>query len=155
MAHYLFNLSEPDAAQGPAGREQAAARLRVKLWGVDANERHGDRLGPGDLVLIYVGEPERAFVGRAELRTAVHRWTPSEERLYPGDSRSGVVLSRVEGWDPPVPMDAAVRQIDPAGTNPYVQANVRDGFRSGVVEISVGEYESVLAIQAETPHVND
>ena len=149
MAHYLFNFSEPDAAQVPAKREQAAARLRVKMWGVDADEPHRDRLAPGDLILIYLGEPERAFVGHAELVSAVREWTSSEARAYPGDSPCGVFLSRVEGWDPPVPMDAVLPRIDPAGTNPYVQANAKAGFQTGVVRISAGEYESVLAVRVE------
>jgi hypothetical protein len=73
---------------------------------------------------------------------------PSED--CPGDSPSGVLLSHVEEWDPPVPMDAAVARIDPAGVNPYVQAN-RAGFRAGVVRISSHEYETVLAMSRETP----
>ena len=71
-------------------------------------------LPPGDLVLIYLGAPERVFIGRAEVASAVHDWTPSEARVYPGDSPSGVVLAQVEEWDPPVPMKTVLSQIDPA-----------------------------------------
>ena len=149
VAHYLFNFVNAEAAQRPALREQAAGFLRVRMWGIDADERHGNALAPGDLILIYLGEPERAFVGHAELVSAVREWTSSEARAYPGDSPCGVFLSRVEGWDPPVPMDAVLPRIDPAGTNPYVQANAKAGFQTGVVRISAGEYESVLAVRAE------
>jgi EVE domain-containing protein len=149
VGHYLFNFSKGQGARRGSLSEQAAASLRVKLWGVDAAEPHRDAIAPGDLILIYVAEPERAFIGRAELGSAVHEWTPSEARAYPGDSPSGVLLAHIEEWDPPVPMSAALPRIDPAGSNPYVQANAKAGFRSGVVRISAHEYESVLAVRAE------
>jgi hypothetical protein len=79
MAHYLFNFSDGD-------RGQATGLLRAKMWGVGRNERHRDALAPGDLALIYLSAPEAEFIGRAELATAVHEWTPSEAAAYPGDS---------------------------------------------------------------------
>jgi len=57
MAHYLFNFS--------GHRDAAAALLRAKMWGIGSDERHRDALAPGDLILIYLAPPERAFVGRA------------------------------------------------------------------------------------------
>jgi hypothetical protein len=141
MAHYLFNYSPRDAAKGPAPREQAAALLRVKMWGVEADEPHRDALAPGDLVLIYLAAPERAFIGRADLASAVHDWTPSEAQLYPGDSPSGVLLSQVEEWDPPVAMNAVLAQINPT-------ENAKADFQAGVVRITAHEYETALAVAA-------
>jgi hypothetical protein len=149
VGHYLFNFSARHASKAGSLREQAAAVLRVKLWGVEADEPHRDALAPGDLILIYLAEPERAFIGRAELGSAVREWTPSEAQMYPGDSPSGVKLARVEEWDPPVPMNAVLARIDPAGSNPYVQANAKAGFGTGVVRITAHEFESVLAVRAE------
>src|SRR5207244_6045414 len=114
VAHYLFNFVNGNAAKGL--REQAAAFLRVRMWGIGADERHRDALAPGDLVLIYLGAPELAFIGRAELGSAVHDWAPSEAQVYPGDSLSGVLLAQVEKWHPPVPLNAVLSQIDPAET---------------------------------------
>ena len=37
------------------------------MRGVDADEPHRNALAPGDLVLIYLGAPERVFIGRAEV----------------------------------------------------------------------------------------
>ena len=71
MAHYLFNFVREDAAPGPALREQATGFLRVRIWGVDADEPHRNALAAGDLVLVYLGAPERKFIGRAELASAV------------------------------------------------------------------------------------
>lgn len=111
------------------------------MWGIDADERHRDALAAGDLVLIYLGAPEREFIGRAELASAVHDWTPSEAQVYPGDSPSGVSLAHVEEWDPSVPMNAVLSRIGPVG-------NARADFETGVVQISANEYESALAVAA-------
>ena len=139
MAHYLFNFVKGGAAKGPALHEQAAGFLRVRMWGIDADERHRSALAPGDLILIYLGAPEREFIGRAELASAVHDWTPSEAQVYPGDSPSGVSLAQVEEWDPPVPMKAVLSQIDPA-------ENARADFETGVVRITANEFETALAV---------
>ena len=141
MAHYLFNFVRGDAAKGSALREQAAGFLRLRMWGIDANERHANALAPGDLILIYLGAPEREFIGRAELASAVHDWTPSEAQVYPGDSPSGVLLAQVEKWDPPVPMKTVLSQIDPA-------ENAKADFQAGVVRITANEYDTALAVAA-------
>ena len=138
VAHYLFNFVKGDAA---ALREQAAGFLRVRMWGIDADEPHRSALAPGDLILVYLGAPEREFIGRAELASAVHDWTPSEAQVYPGDSPSGVELAQVEKWDPPVPMNTVLSQIDPA-------ENARADFQAGVVRITANEYETALAVAA-------
>src|SRR5215218_5327279 len=131
VAYYLFNFVKTDAAKGPAQREHAAGFLRVRMWGIDA----------GDLVLIYLGAPRREFIGRAELGSAVHDWTPPEAQVYPGDSPSGVVLADVEEWDPPVPIDAVLSQIDPA-------EGARADFEARVLRITPNEYETTLAVAA-------
>jgi hypothetical protein len=64
--------------------------------GVGAVEPHRDALAPGDLILVYLAGPERKFIARAELASAVHDWTPSEAQAYPGDSPDGVLLAEVE-----------------------------------------------------------
>ena len=111
------------------------------MWGIDADERHRTALAPGDLVLIYLGAPERVFIGRAELASAVRDWTSSEAQVYPGDSPGGVLLAQVEEWDPPVPMKTVLSQIDPA-------ENAKADFEVGVVRITAGEYEAALAVAA-------
>ena len=131
MPHYLFNFVKGEAVRF----------LRVRMWGVDADERHRDALAPGDLVLIYLGAPLRKFIGRAELASSVHEWTPSEAQVYPGDSPSGVLLGQVEEWDPPVPMETVLSQLDPPG-------NPKADFEAGVVRITVSEYETALAVAA-------
>jgi hypothetical protein len=141
VAHYLFNFVKGDAANGPAPREQAAGFLRARMWGIDADEAHGNGLAAGDLILIYLGAPEREFIGRAELASAVHDWTPSEAEVYRGESPGGVLLARVEEWDPPVPMKTVLSQIDPA-------ENAKADFQAGVVRITAHEYDTALAVAA-------
>jgi hypothetical protein len=140
--HYLFNLVTRDAAKGPALREQAARFLRVRMWGIDVDEPHRAALASGDLVLIYLGAPEREFIGRTELGSAVHDWTPSEVQVYPGDSPGGVSLAHVEEWDPPVPMNTVLSQMNP-------EENAKADFDVGVVRITASEYETALAVAAE------
>jgi hypothetical protein len=137
VAHFLFNL-----VKGPALREQAAALLRVRMWGVDEGERHGDALAPGDIVLIYLGAPVWELVGRVELASAVHDWTPSEAQVDPGDLPRGVVLAHVEEWNPPVPIDDVLSRIDTA-------EGAKADHERGVVRITADEYEIALAVAAE------
>ena len=141
MAHYLFNFVKWDREPGPGLREQATGFLRLRMWGIDADERHRNALAPGDLTLISLGAPEREFIGRAELASAAHDWTPSEAKAYPGDSPGGVLLAQVEEWDPPVPMSAVLSQMDPT-------ENAKAEFEAGVVRITANEYETALAVAA-------
>ncbi|MET0525633.1 MAG: hypothetical protein ABWZ91_12585 [Nocardioides sp.] len=141
MAHYLFNHREDHQAPGPAPREVAAGLLGVRMWGVGADESHRDALAPGDLALIYLAAPDRVFVGRAELASAVHDWSPSQARVYPGVSPGGVLLTRVEEWDPAVPMASVLAEIGPSETT-------KADFPAGVVRITDTEYAAALAVAA-------
>jgi hypothetical protein len=143
VAHYIFNLVESDLTPRPELREQAGGYLGVGMWGVDPGERHANALAAGDLVLVYLGAPKRTFVGRAVLGSAVHDWTPSEARVYPGDASAGVLLSEIEGWSPPVPMSAVLAQIDRS-------EGARADFEAGVVRITANEYETALAVAAKS-----
>jgi len=149
--YYLFNFAE-------GSREQAAALLDERMWGVGGDERDRDALAPGDLALIFVATPEGQFIGRAELTTRFHEWTPEEAGAYPGDLAGGVLLSDVEAWEPAVPLETVVQRIDPTASNPIVQENALLGFRRGVVGITRGEYEAGLALSREArrnPPVDD
>jgi hypothetical protein len=141
MAHYLFNVVRRGAT-GSAPRERAVALMRLRMWGVDADERHRNALARGDHILIYLGAPDWEFIGRAELASAAHDWTPFEAEAYPGDSPGGVLLAHVEEWNPPVPLDAVLSQIDRS-------EGARADFEAGVVRITANEYETALAVAAE------
>ena len=131
MAHYIFNFVHGDA--------NARALLQARMWGVEADESHGGSLVAGDVALIYLAAPEQVFIGRAELASPVHEWTPAEARVFPGDSPGGVLLAHLEDWDPPVPMSAVLARIDPS-------EKAKADFEAGVVRITHGEYETALAV---------
>ena len=137
MQHFIFNLAEGD-------RERAKSFLHAKRWLVGREERHRDALAPGDLALVFVALT-REFVGRAELRTAFLDPMPSDAATS-GPAVSGVLLGDVEHWTSGVPLDVAVKTIDPKWSNPYVQANA-GGFRAGVVQITVDEYDIVMSLR--------
>ena len=145
MQHFIFNLADGD-------RERAKSFLHAKRWVVSRDERHRDALAPGDLVLVFVGLT-REFVGRAELKTTFLD-PMSSDLVTSGPAVSGVLLGNVEQWPSGVPLDVAVQRIDPTASNPYVQANAA-GFRAGVVQITVQEYDTVLALHDEAGHVAD
>jgi hypothetical protein len=139
VAHYIFNLVRSDVAPRSVLRVQATGFLRVRMWGIDADEPHRNALAAGDLALVYLGAPERKFIGRAELASAAHDWTRSEAQVYPGDSAGGVLLAQVEEWDPPVSMSTVLSRIDPT-------ENARADFEARVVRITASEYETALAV---------
>ena len=136
MQHFIFNLADGD-------RERAKSFLHAKRWVVGRDERHRDALAPGDLALVFVAL-KREFVGSAELKTTFLDPMPSDPAPS-GPVVSGVLLGDVEDWTSGVPLDVAVQRIDPEGSNPYVQANAA-GFRAGVVQITVKEYDIVVSL---------
>lgn len=137
MQHFIFNLADGD-------RERAKSFLHAKRWVVSRNERLRDALAPGDLALVFVALT-REFVGSAKLKTTFLDSMPSDPDAS-GPAVSGVLLSDVEDWTSGVPLDVAVQRIDPKGSNPYVQANAA-GFRAGVVQITVKEYDIVVSLR--------
>ena len=139
MQHFIFNLAD-------GNRDRAARLLQAKTWPVGGDERHRDALAPGDLVLVFIALT-REFVGRARLETAFLDSIPPDGGTS-GPAVSGVLLDDVEAWTSGVRLDAAVQRIDPTASNPYVQANAA-GFRAGVVQITVSEYDAVMALHEE------
>ena len=137
MQHFIFTLAD-------GNRERAASFLRAKKWVVGRDERHRGALAPGDLVLVFVGLT-REFVGRAEVKTTFLDPMPSDPAT-PSPALSGVLLGDVEHWTRGVPLDVAVQRIDPTASNPYVQANAA-GFRAGVMQITVKEYDIVVSLR--------
>jgi hypothetical protein len=139
VKHFILNLIGGD-------RERAASWLDAKTWMVGREERHSRALARGDPVLIFVAQT-REFVGRAKLQTAFLDALPAGPTAS-GPAVSGVLLADVDPWTTGVPLAAAVQRIDPTASNPYVQANA-NGFRSGVVEITVDEYDKVVSLHRE------
>jgi len=141
VAYYIFRLTDLDSTDHRSSRDRANGFLRAGMWGIDVDERHREALEEGDVVLVYLGAPVRQFVARAEVASPAHEWTSDEALRYPGDSPGGVLLSRVDVWDPPVAMSTVLPQIDPA-------EKARADFDTGVVRITPGEYETAIVVAA-------
>ena len=147
MAYYLFNFVSNGDGTPAASREKATLDLRARMWGVDPSERLHDALAPGDVVVLYVGAPDWKFIGRAELASAVHRWTPSEARAYTGEALGGVLLAEVEEWDPAVPMASVLSEIAKAVPPPMPgERGARADYEEGVIRIRADEYKIVIAV---------
>lgn len=140
MAYYIFNV------MGAAA--QARGLHRRSTWAIGPQEQHRDALAPGDMALVYLAAPERVFIGHVELASAVHDWTTVEAAASPANSQSGVTLTRVEEWDPPVPISAVLSQINQS-------AGARADFEVGVVQITIGEYETALSVAADSAQRTD
>jgi hypothetical protein len=132
MAYFIFNVLDGDVAQ-------VKTTLHGRLWPVGAREPRRDVLGSGDQVLVYLGAPERLFLGRAEVVSTVHEWSPAEMQAAPVGSSAGVSLALVEVWEPPVPMSKVLSAIDRS-------AGAGADFENGVVQITEVEYETALAV---------
>jgi len=85
--------------------------------GGQPEEHYRDALAPGDLALVFVAVT-REFVGRVELKTTSLDPMPSDPATS-GPAVSGALLGDVEDWTSGVPLDVAVKRIDPKGSNPY------------------------------------
>jgi predicted type IV restriction endonuclease len=141
VAHYLFNFSKKGGTKGKTLREQAGNLLSEGLWGIGGKTPHRSALSEDDLVLIYVGAPEQAFVGAARVSSSVHEWTPEEKSRYPqeGTFTEGVALDSATLWSHPVPIQTVLPSLTFYETNPKAQ------FRSGVVRIAESDYEAIVA----------
>jgi hypothetical protein len=139
VAYFLFNFTKKGAEKGVTLREQAARLLEVRLWGIGAKTPNRARLSPGDCILVYVGAPEREFIGHGVLSSGVHDWTPGEQRVYPeGSWGNGVSFGTAEVWDEPVSLKSVWPDMPASAKNPKGQ------FFAGVMQIKQKDYELVL-----------
>ncbi len=142
MAFYLFNFLAAHTVDARPQLEQAAERLATGRWDIAPDSPHRDALAAGDIALIYVAAPDRVFIGRAELASAVQPLTASATHADRDELRSGVVLGRVDAWDPPVRMETVLARLGPS---PYAKAD----FSTDVVRISPHEYQTATVVAAE------
>ena len=150
MACYLFNFTKKGSEKGKPLRDQAAALLKIKLWGIGPKTPNKDRLAPGDRILAYVGAPEKLFIGEATISNGFHDWTPGEATAYMGKPAgrgfpAGVTFSEADVWDTPVPLDSVWSKM------PTSAKGKKKPLFLGVRAIKREDFETVLAEAAETP----
>ena len=138
MPHYILSFCGEWGMEGASSLEIAAAALRAGFWRISKGERNGSALAPGDLVLVYLGPPVREFIGRAAVASSVLDLAPTVAEPLTGQPASGVLLSDMEEWDPPVTMTDVLRCIDPS-------QGAKAEIPPGVVRITEPEYQGALA----------
>jgi hypothetical protein len=144
MAHYLFNFVKAAAAKGSPLRDQAGKLLEMKLWGVGPKAPLRDGIAPGDLILAYVGAPEKLFIGQATIARGFHEWTPEEAKIYGQEAaghgfQAGVTFGDTEVWNKPVPIDSVWSGMPASETNP------KHVFLPGIVRIKEEDFEIVVS----------
>ena len=132
MAYYILNAVTRERRKGRRWTNGPSSYCELGCGASTQTSPCRNALAAGDLVLTYLGTPRWEFIGRAELASAVSAWTESEATLYPGDASSGVLLAQVEEWDPPVPMQIVLSNLEPTAA--------RADFEAGVVRITAHEY---------------
>lgn len=137
MASYVFNYTKKNAPKDMTLREGASQLLRVGMWGIGDRTPNRGSLAEGDRVLIFVGAPEREFIGDAVLASPVHEWSASEATRYPGEWHAGVLLRDVSVWEHPTPIQTVWSQTSAAKNNPMAR------FFAGVVRITGPDFEII------------
>ena len=97
---------------------QARQLLEVQLWGVPPTAQARDKLAAGDRVLVFVGAPERVFIGDATIASGYHTWTPDEAATYPGTFEAGIVLANAGIWQKPVRLSNVWPKCEASESNP-------------------------------------
>jgi hypothetical protein len=120
VASWILNFTKGGAKLKKQLPQQAQELVRVGLWGIPPTAQAKDKLAAGDRVLVYVGAPDRVFVGRAGIAAPWHAWSADESAKYPMTSSfaAGIALRDGSVWDKPVPLTAVWPQTEGANTNP-------------------------------------
>lgn len=139
MAHYVFNFTRRNAARDRPLREQAAELLELGLWGIGERTPNRDLLRDGDRVLVFVGAPEREFIGHAVLSSGTHAWSRDEAARYPGTWTGGVAFSEVDVWQHPLALDAVWSRTTAAANNPKAL------FMAGIQAVRAEDFDLIVA----------
>jgi hypothetical protein len=118
MAHWILNFTRRGTKDKKLMPQQAKKLLEAGMWGVPATAQAREKLAPGDRVLVYVGAPDRVFVGDATLNSTWHSWNHAEVAAYPGGFDAGVTLTDCRVWQKPLPLGNVWPQTAAAKTNP-------------------------------------
>lgn len=140
MADWILNFTKGGVKHKKQLSAQARELLDVGLWGVPNTAQARDKLAPGDRVLVYIGAPERVFIGQATIASGWHEWSSDEAAKYPLTSAFGVgiTLSNAESWPKPVPLSLVWPGTDGAKTNPKAL------WYGAAIRVTKDDYEAIL-----------
>lgn len=139
MSDWVLNFTKGGVKHKKQLSAQARGLLDVSLWGIPQTAQARDKLAAGDRVLIYVGAPERVFIGHAMIAAGWHEWSPDEATRYPMTSTfaAGIALSDVVTWPKPVPLSSVWPMTEGAKTNPKAL------WYGAAVRVTKGDFEAI------------
>jgi hypothetical protein len=82
VATFILNFTRGGTKDKKAMPAQARQLLEVGLWGIPPNAQLRHKIAPRDRVLVYVGAPDRVFIGDAVVQKGYHEWTADELAKY-------------------------------------------------------------------------
>lgn len=154
MNNWIFTVTNHQTEAGPLnGREIYLRRMDDQFWGLGTTTPNVSYLEPGDNVVFYVGRPEMAFAGTAQLSSPMFELDEDERRLFGSDSNSfynadyGVKLANVSVWDRPKDARALAPELDlvenPAHWGVYLQGGIRSLSNQDWLRITDSESPSL------------
>lgn len=146
MASYILNFTRGGTKEKKAMPAQARQLLELGLWGIPPNAQLRNKIAPGDHVLVFIGAPDRVFVGDALVQSGYHPWTPDEAARYPMTStfEHGITLTQARVWPKALQIMSVWPQTHGAKTNPKALwygalANVSAADANLILGAGVGE----------------
>lgn len=120
VATFILNFTRGGTADKKAMPAQARKLLDVGLWGIPPKAQLRHKIAAGDRVLVFVGAPDRLFIGDAVVQSAYHEWTADEAARYPMTSTFDHGLALVESrlWSKPLAVMSVWPHTQAAKTNP-------------------------------------
>src|SRR4051794_34531646 len=124
MTHWILNFTRGGTKLKKLMPEQAQKLLEIGLWGIPETAQARRSLAPGDRVLVYVGAPDRIFIGDATIASGWHEWTKAEgqdeatQYAEAGTFGAGIALSNCRIWDTPVELGQVWPRTQGASRNP-------------------------------------
>jgi hypothetical protein len=151
MAEWILNFTRRGTKDKKLMPQQARGLLEIGLWGIPETAQAKDKLAASDRVLVYVGAPDRLFLGDARISSPWHHWTDtelgSEKERYPtaGSFGAGIALADCRIWEKPVPLQIAWPQTQGAKTNPKAR------WYGAVARITSEDFDAILTAGLGTP----
>jgi predicted type IV restriction endonuclease len=142
MANYILNFTRRGTKDKKAMPAQARLLLEVGLWGVPPTAQLREKLVAGDRVLIFVGAPDRVFLGDAIVAVGYHGWTKEETVLYPMTSTfdHGIRLAEARVWHKPLPIGSVWSETQGAKSNPKAL------WYGAITSLSAADADLILSI---------
>lgn len=141
VADWILNFTKGGVKHKKQLSAQARELLGIGLWGIPTTAQARGKIAVGDRLLVYVGAPERVFVGHATVAAGWHEWSSEEAAQYPLTSTfaAGIALDEAVAWPKPVPLASVWPGTEGAKTNPNAL------WYGAAVRVTKGDHDAILA----------